>query len=281
VDLNRLRRSTLFVALDDETVADVLTRVTTKELQRGEVLFRQDDPADQLWFLGEGRIKLTRVAADQRETLLAILAPGEVFGETCLLEGTPRVATATALLPSTVAVVGRAEVDLLLATHPDVIPVLLQVLARRLRSVNELLTELAFRDVAGRVAKALVDLSLRFGQPSDGGLRVAHGLTQEELAQLVGASREAVNKALSDFAARGWLHPEPRGVQVRNLERLRRRAHLAPTPSALATTATPLAAGQAATPLAAGQAATPPAAGRALPPASAVTATSPRGPVCS
>jgi CRP-like cAMP-binding protein len=158
-----------------------------------------------------------------------VVGPGEVFGETCLLEGTPRATTATAIGDTTLIVISREDVDRILAEHPDVVPNLLRVLARRLRSANELLSELAFRDVPGRVAKALVDLADRFGERTAEGVQVAHGLTQEELAQCVGASREAVNKALSDFAARGWLRLQMRAVRLLNLERLRRRAHLLPT----------------------------------------------------
>ena len=93
-----------------------------------------------------------------------------------------------------------------------------------MRVQHEALADLVFSDVPGRVAKALLDLSERFGRPTDDGLRVAHDLTQEELAQLVGASRETVNKALADFATRGWIKLEARAVLLVNTERLTKRA---------------------------------------------------------
>jgi len=83
--------------------------------------------------------------------------------------------------------------------------------------------DLVFADVPGRVAKALIDLSERFGTARDDGIRVTHDLTQEELAQLVGASRETVNKALADFATRGWILLEPRGVTILDVDKLSRR----------------------------------------------------------
>ena len=101
---------------------------------------------------------------------------------------------------------------------------LLQALAQRLSKTNESLADLVFSDVPGRVAKALLDLSDRFGRPAADGLLVAHDLTQEELAQLVGASRETVNKALADFATRGWIRLEARAVLLLDVERLQRRA---------------------------------------------------------
>lgn len=229
MDDDAVRRSILFASLDDETAEKLLSRVEVLHKRRGEVIFRQGDPAQELWLLADGRVKLTRTTADQRETVLSVVGPGEVFGETCLLEGAPRAATATAIGQTTLVPVASADVDLIIATQPAVVPQLMRVLARRLRNANELLSELAFRDVPGRVARALVDLAGRFGERTRDGVHVAHGLTQEELAQLVGASREAVNKALSDFAARGWLRLQMRAVCLLNLERLQRRAHLLPT----------------------------------------------------
>lgn len=233
MDVDILRRSILFAPLDDDTAQRLLARVTVLERRRGDVIFRQGDPAEELCLISQGRVKLTRTSADHRETVLAVLGPGEVFGETCLLEGIPRAATAAAVNDTTLAVLARDDVDRIIAEYPDVIPQLMQVLARRLRNANELLSELAFRDVPGRVAKALVDLADRFGDPADDGIQVNHGLTQEELAQLVGASREAVNKALSDFAGRGWVRLQMRAVRLLNLERLRRRAHVLQTPAAV------------------------------------------------
>ena len=119
---------------------------------------------------------------------------------------------------------GHHDLQTWLASTPAVAEHLLQALARRLRRTNEALADLVFSDVPGRVAKALLDLSSRFGRPVDDGIRVAHDLTQEELAQLVGASRETVNKALADFAQRGWLRIEARAVQVLDIERLRKRS---------------------------------------------------------
>ena len=92
------------------------------------------------------------------------------------------------------------------------------------RTLNDAMADLVFSDVPGRVAKALLDLGEKFGESSPEGLAVTHDLTQEELAQLVGASRETVNKALADFASRGWLQLESRSVVLLDVERLRRRA---------------------------------------------------------
>ena len=94
----------------------------------------------------------------------------------------------------------------------------------RLRRANDVVADLVFSDVPGRVAKQLLELANRFGDQREDGVHVHHDLTQEELAQLVGASRETVNKALADFAARGWIRLEPRSVTILDTERVERRA---------------------------------------------------------
>ena len=101
---------------------------------------------------------------------------------------------------------------------------MLRGLAQRLRRANDVTADLVFTDVPGRVAKNLLDLADRFGNQEPDGLHVHHDLTQEELAQLVGASRETVNKALADFAARGWLQISARSVLILDTDRLRKRA---------------------------------------------------------
>ena len=101
---------------------------------------------------------------------------------------------------------------------------LLGALARRLRRTNVAMADLVFSDVPGRVAKALLELGSKFGEESPDGLLVSHDLTQEELAQLVGASRETVNKALADFSQRGWIRMEQRQVTLMDIDRLEQRS---------------------------------------------------------
>jgi CRP/FNR family cyclic AMP-dependent transcriptional regulator len=111
-----------------------------------------------------------------------------------------------------------------IADHPSVADRLLRVLARRLRRTDDSLSDMIFTDVSGRLAKQLLQLAQRFGVQEDGIMRVTHDLTQEELAHLVGSSRETVNKALSDFSHRGWIRLEGKSVVVAESENLARRA---------------------------------------------------------
>jgi CRP-like cAMP-binding protein len=219
-----LRRTPLFAALDEDASIALRASMTEFSLARGEVLFYEGDPGDALYVVTEGKVKLGRTSGDGRENLVGIQGPGEMFGELSLFDPGPRASTATALLDSKLLGLGHDQLQPWLTGRPEVAKALLRAIAHRLRRTSEDKADLVFSDVPGRVAKALLDLSARFGRPTEDGIHVAHDLTQEELAQLVGASRETVNKALADFASRGWLRLEARAVVLLNTERLSQRA---------------------------------------------------------
>jgi len=224
VDNDVLRQTPLFSGLDDDAAASLRSSLSENRLRRGEILFREGDSGDRLYVVMDGKIKLGRSSSDGRENLMAVLGPGQMFGELSLFDPGPRSLTATAVTDVTMLSLGHAALLDWLTGHPDVARNLLGQLASRLRRTNDVVADLVFSDVPGRVAKALLDLASRFGRQADDGVHVHHDLTQEELAQLVGASRETVNKALADFANRGWLRLEPRSVVLVDVERIQRRA---------------------------------------------------------
>jgi CRP/FNR family transcriptional regulator len=219
-----LRETPLFEALSDEDASALRTGIINVHLDRGERLFSEGDPGDKLYIILSGKIKLTKAAPDGRENLLSVHGPGEMFGELSLFDPIPRTSSATAVTNADLAGVAHDKLRSWLSTRPEVAMHLLQALAQRLRRINEVKADLVFTDVPGRVAKALLDLSERFGTPGMLGIQVTHDLTQEELAQLVGASRETVNKALADFTARGWIQLAAKSVLITDMDRLRKRA---------------------------------------------------------
>jgi CRP-like cAMP-binding protein len=179
---------------------------------------------DRLYIILSGKVKLGRHSPDGRENLLAVMGPSDMFGELSVFDPGPRTSTATAVTDVRLATMDRAGLREWINKRPEIAEQLLRVLARRLRRTNNALADLIFTDVPGRVAKALLQLARQFGQQDGPNLRVTHDLTQEELAQLVGASRETVNKALADFGHRGWLRLEGKSVIILDPERLSRRA---------------------------------------------------------
>ena len=218
-----VRNAPLFTALDEAAAASLRASMDSVKIAKGSVLFAEGDEGDHLYVIVEGKLKLGTSSGDGRENLLSILGPGEMFGELSLFDPGPRTSTATAVTDARLLSLGQEKLIPWLAENPQVALQLLARLAQRLRRTNEAVGDLVFSDVPGRVAKALIDLGERFGKQTDEGLFVHHDLTQEELAQLVGASRETVNKALADFAGRNWLKLDGRAVLITDLDRLSKR----------------------------------------------------------
>ncbi len=215
----------LFSALNPEDQEELRSMMVDVQLRRGEKLFTEGQEGDRLYLIVEGKVKLGHTSGDGRDNLIAVLGPGEMIGELTLFDPGPRSTTATAVASTRLMELDHSAMMSFIDTRPELAKHMLKALAQRLRRTNNALADLVFSDVPGRVAKALLDLADRFGHPGvDGTIHVPHDLTQEELAQLVGASRETVNKSLAEFGSRGWLALENRGVHLLDLERLRRRA---------------------------------------------------------
>ena len=218
-----VRKAPLFTALDDAAAVSLRASMDSVKIGKGGILFKEGDSGEHVYVIVEGKLKLGTSSGDGRENLLSILGPGEMFGELSLFDPGPRTSTATAVTDAKLFSLSHEKLIPWLKGNPDVSLHLLARLAQRLRRTNEAVGDLVFSDVPGRVAKALIDLGERFGKQTPEGLFVQHELTQEELAQLVGASRETVNKALADFAGRGWLRLDGRAVLITDLERLSKR----------------------------------------------------------
>ncbi|GAA1309018.1 Crp/Fnr family transcriptional regulator [Saccharothrix xinjiangensis] len=196
----------------------------TLEFPRNHVIFTQGEPGDRLYVIRSGKVKISRATSDGREHLLALLGPSDLFGEVSLYDQGPRASTATTVTQVHALSVDRTALREWIGRRPELADELLRLLARRLRRTNSMLTEVTLNDVPGRLAQALLQFALRFGSQEGRLLRVTHDLTQQELAQLIGASRETVNKTLADFVQRGWLLLEGRSVLILDPESLARRA---------------------------------------------------------
>jgi len=219
-----LARSGLFQGVSVAAAEAAVDDLETVTQTRGSTIFNEGDPGESLYIVLAGKVKISRKSADGRENMLAVMGPSDQFGELSMFDPGPRTASATALTDVRLARMHKRSLRPWITEHPEIAEQLLRVLARRLRRTNNIVADLIFTDVPGRVAKALLQLASRFGTSEGSHIRVTHDLTQEELAQLVGASRETVNKALADFAHRGWLRLEGKTVVLLDHERLARRA---------------------------------------------------------
>jgi CRP/FNR family cyclic AMP-dependent transcriptional regulator len=169
-----------------------------RRFPRGSMLFEEGGSTEQVMIVLSGRVKISHFTADGREIILAVRGPGELLGELSAIDQEPRSATALAAEPVEVLVLTVEDFQQFVSTTPRAAMVLLLGLTRRLREADRKRIEFAAFDTVGRVALRLLDLADQFGEPtgSSGGVRITLPLSQQELAGLIGASREAVSKAL-------------------------------------------------------------------------------------
>ena len=231
VNLVTLRRAAAVLSrveflsdLEPDVIFALSDQVRQVETPRGEVIYVQDEPADGLHIILTGKVKISCHSPDGREQLLAIRGPGDILGAVSVLDRGPRAATAMAVTNVSTAVVDNDTLRLWMAEHPQIAQQLLRFMAGRLRRANNDLLDIVFDDVPGRVAKELLHLAQRFGNQHDGCWQVTHDLTQTEIAQLIGATRESVNKALCDFVHRGWITTDGKKALIHQPQLLAKRA---------------------------------------------------------
>jgi CRP-like cAMP-binding protein len=193
----------LFAAMPDDVLESLRDKAVVRSLARNDVLFRQGDASDALYVVQDGRIAIATQSGDGRESVIAVLEEGGLFGELPLFDEEPRIADARALTDSHVVELAYEPVRAILSEKPELLWIIVRLLVVRLRATDEALADAVFLDVPARTAKRILELAGdqdRFTLP----------LTQEELAAMVGASRERVNKAISLFLRLGWLEIEGR-----------------------------------------------------------------------
>jgi CRP-like cAMP-binding protein len=219
-----LARAGLFQGVERSAVTALTRQLRPVDFPRGHVIFAEGEPGDRLYIITSGKVKIGRGYPGGRENLLAIMGPSDMFGELSIFDPGPRTSSATTITEVRAVSMDRDALRAWISDRPEIAERLLRVLARRLRRTNSNLTDLIFIDVSGRVAKRLLALAQRFGTREGGAMRLTHDLTQEELAQLVGATRETVNKALAEFAHRGWIQLDGKSLLICDSERLTMRA---------------------------------------------------------
>jgi CRP-like cAMP-binding protein len=216
-DIDLLARSDLFSSFEPQELECLLGETRARRYERNGSPFSEGDDADELFVVRSGRIAIGRRSIDGRESLVALMEVGDLFGEMPLFDEGPRSASARALEASEVLVIPYGPVRDILVRRPELLWEVVTLLAGRLRSTDSALADAVFLDVTGRTAKRLLELA---GDAEEFQLPI----TQEELAGLVGASRERVNKALSAFIRLGWIEQAERRYRILQRERLAQRA---------------------------------------------------------
>jgi CRP/FNR family cyclic AMP-dependent transcriptional regulator len=217
VDAEYLRNVELFQNLPEEDLTELAGKTDLRDLRRGDVLFAEGDEPTELFVVVDGRIAMVNRSIDGRESVVALMEKGDLFGEMPLFDRQNRSTDARALDSSRVLAIPYAPLRQLYETHPDQLWQVVRLLAGRLRVMDGVLADSVFLDVTGRTAKRLLELA---GDADEFSLPV----TQEELAGMVGASRERVNKAIASFVRLGWLEQRERRYRILKRDQLELRA---------------------------------------------------------
>jgi CRP-like cAMP-binding protein len=219
-----LRRATLFGGLSDDAVTGLADHMRRRTFRRGTMIFHRDQAGDALYIVASGRVRLFVPAEGGEELTVDIAGPGEVFGELALLDGRPRSASAGAVEDTVTYTLDRETFKQALAAIPGLAAGVIELLSARLRHVTEYAESLAYMDVHGRLARALLELAERYGVAGDG-LEIDLDLTQTELATMVGATRERVNRALAVFRSQGLVELRGRKIVLHDPGRLKDRIY--------------------------------------------------------
>ena len=216
-----LKKLPILAELGPEVLARLSERIQLREVKRREVVYLPGDPGNYFFIVNGGRIKISKVTRDGKALTLSYCGPSEVFGETCLIEGGPREEMAEAMENSMITELERTDVEKLLQNHASFGYQLTRILAARRRELENKLETLVFRDVTSKLAELLLKLAEEYGVEDSRGTMVALKITHQELANLIGSTRETVSLTLSQFKRKKLICTEGRKVIISDAESLR------------------------------------------------------------
>ena len=219
------KQVSFFADLPEEEIQVLSSATKRRTFRAGEVIFHRDDPGQVLYMIKEGKVKICNISPDGQEVSLAVLGKGEYFGEFALLDGLPRSADAVALEKVESYTLQRSDFHNIILKNPKIAILVLEALSKRLRNTDQMVEDLIFLDVYGRVAKKLLELADAHGVKTDEGVRIDVRLTQQELASMVGASRESVNKVLGYFTDKNFISTDKHRITIHNMNDLKRRIY--------------------------------------------------------
>jgi CRP/FNR family transcriptional regulator, cyclic AMP receptor protein len=221
----QLDRVPLFSDLDASSLQQLAQAMRRRTFRANEAIFHRDDPGQVLYVIKEGRVRIRLTSAEGQEVALAVFGPGDSFGEMAILDNQPRSADAIAIDKVEVFTLQRQDFIGVIRSHPEIAVQVMKALSKRIRTANQMVEDLIFLDVYGRVAKKLVELSEEYGVMTDDGVRIDLRLTQQELASMVGASRESVNKVMGYFTDKSYISTDKHRVTILRIAELRKRIY--------------------------------------------------------
>jgi CRP/FNR family transcriptional regulator len=211
-----LKHVPIFADLADEELEKISRIIIYRKYRKGMIIFMEGEPGDELYFVKEGRIKLAKLLMDGREQILHFVQKGEVFAEILLFDGGSFPATSEVMEDAEIGIIRNADLDKLLREYPDIAIKLLKVMSKRLRRAQLQIRDLALKDTFGRMASTLLKLAGEYGVVKDGIVIIDFSLSQQELANLIGSSRETVARILSDFKRQKLISVNRQKISILN-----------------------------------------------------------------
>jgi CRP/FNR family transcriptional regulator, cyclic AMP receptor protein len=217
-----LANSELLGSLEEEMLDRLLAMTVTRKLGKNDILFVKGDAGDSFFGVQEGKIKITTTSPNGKEVTLNIIEEGQFFGEIALLDGMNRTADAVAMEKTELLVIQRRDFIPFLEKYPQLCIQVIQLLCKRVRITSEMVEDAAFLPLDGRLAKRLLNLAELYGEElSGGGVLIGLNLPQQELARMMGTSRESVNKQLQVWRSEGWIELARGRVTIHDPDALR------------------------------------------------------------
>ncbi|MGE5575598.1 MAG: Crp/Fnr family transcriptional regulator [Syntrophothermus sp.] len=198
-NMGYLKEVAIFSSLDPEELDKVAKLVMERRYRKNMVIFMEGEPGEAVFFVKSGKVKLSKPAADGREQILTLLQPGDIFAEVVLFDEGPYPATAEAIEDSVVGMIRNKDMEELIRSSPEISLKMLKVMNKKLRHAQTLIRDLALKDTNGRLAGMLLNLAEEYGERIDDRIRLSLPLTRQEIANLIGTSRETVTRLLSEF----------------------------------------------------------------------------------
>ncbi len=216
-----LKRLPLFADLDDAEIAALSKDFTSRHFQQGDMIFLQGDPGQTLFLIESGRVRIFVQDDSGQETSMIFYGSGDIFGELAVIDGLPRSASAVATEDTLVHTLSRERLRAHLASSPQLAYNFMQALSVRVRYTTQQVGNLTLLDVPSRLARKLLELAQQHGQVEAGGVRLDMNLTQSDLASLIGATRESINKALATFRRNGSIRLDQNQITIVDPDALR------------------------------------------------------------
>lgn len=204
----------IFASLMTEQLAEIADRLVIRNYQRGATIIHQDEPGSMLYIIVNGNVKITTASSDGEELILALLTDNDFFGELSLLDGQPHSASATAMETTQVVTLNREEFLEVIAKNPEMVNNILVVLSNRLRRTNTMFEDAVFLQLPARLSKRLLELGEQHGLKTDSGLEIELRLTQQDLANFLGASRVAINRLLRQLHDSGLISFDRKHITI-------------------------------------------------------------------